>query len=153
MLSSDAMNSKYSSKLVTSLLLTFFLVMSTGTLVGYAWCLGDDGHVEVSYATGDNCCGDGQESGDSDNYTTPSLIQPNGDDCGLCLDFSARQSEAVFTKRVKRASTPSIETLTPNNTHLQIALSSPKTANAFTVQAVPRIAQAILAHRTVVLLN
>jgi hypothetical protein len=130
-----------------------FLVMSSGTLLGYAWCLGDDGHVELSYATGVDCCGDGQESGDSEKCTTSSLSQPGADNCGLCLDSSAQQSEAVFSKRVKRTSTPSIEMPTPNNTHLQAVLCSPKTANALIAHTIPRIAQTILAHRIVVLLN
>ena len=152
-LSSAAMKLVYSSKLVTSLLLVAFLMTSVGTLLGYAWCVGDDGHVEVSYATGSGCCDDGHELSSAIQYDTPSLSQASDDHCGLCLDFTAQQSDAVFFKRFKKTLTIPVETLSSNNSSLSIIYSTKLVVDAPLPQPPPRIAQFLLVHRTVVLLN
>ena len=153
MLSSGAMKFNRSSKLVTSLLITAFLVTSVGALLGYVWCVGDDGHVEVSYTAGNDCCGDDHVQSSTKRYDGPSISQASTDHCGSCLDFSAQQCGAVFFKRIKRTSRVSLEPLSPNNS-LPSARQSAKlvTANRFRYPS-QRIAQAILFHRTVVLLS
>ncbi len=153
MLSSAAMKFVCSSKLVISLLLVAFLMTSVGTLLGYAWCVGDDGHVEVSYATGSGCCDDDQELNTGSQYDTPSLSQASGAHCGLCLDFTAQQSDAVFFKRFKRTLTAPVEVLSSNYSSLSVIYSTKLVADAHLPQPPPWIAQTILAHRTVVLLN
>ena len=141
------------AKLVTSLLLAVFLLTSAGALLGYAWCVGDDGHVEVSYATGRDCCDDGQGQDSSEQYVVPTVSQASGDSCGLCLDFSAQRGEAVFFKRAKRTSMVSLAPLSANSS-LPSALQSIKLVVVdFLPQPPLRIAQAILSLRTVVLLN
>ena len=152
-LSSGAMKSTCLSKLVTILLLAAFLVTSVGSLFGYAWCVGDDGHVEVSYATGNGCCDDDRKQGAANQYDVPSVSRSSGDHCGLCLDFSAQQSEAVFFKRVKRTSMVSVEALPQISSIPNIIQSIQLVADNAVSQLPPRIAQTILAHRTVVLLN
>jgi hypothetical protein len=142
-----------SSKLVTSLLLATFLVTSAGALLGYVWCVGDDGHVEVSYASDMNCCGDRQRQRAANQYDIPSISQASGDSCGLCLDFSAQQDEAVFLKRTKRASTVSPDPLSPNHSLANAMHGIELVAVSLLLQSPPRIAQAILLHRTVVLLT
>ncbi|MCK4507463.1 MAG: hypothetical protein KAU27_02910 [Desulfuromonadales bacterium] len=142
-----------SAKIVTFLLLAVFLLTSAGNLLGYAWCVGDDGHVEVSYATGRDCCDDGQEQGATEQYDVPTISQASGDSCGLCLDFSTQQCEAVFFKRIKRTSTASLVPLSANNS-LPSAMQSVKLVAAVPLPQPPlRVAQAILSQRTVVLLN
>lgn len=153
MISSGAMKFNRSSKLVTSLLLTAFLVTSVGALLGYVWCVGDDGHVEVSYTSGNDCCGDDHVHSSTKRYDGPSISQNSADHCGSCLDFSAQQCEAVFLKRLKRTSLVSLEPLSPNKS-LPSAMQSVKliAANHFRHPS-QRVAQAILFHRTVVLLS
>ena len=153
MISSVAMKFTRSSKLVTSLLLAVFLVTSVGVLLGYVWCVGDDGHVEVSYTAGNDCCGDDHVRSSSKQYDGLSISQNSVDHCGSCLDFSAQQYEAVFFKRLKRTSLVSLELLLPSNS-LPSAMQSVKlvATNHFRHPS-QRIAQAILFHRSVVLLS
>lgn len=152
MLSSGAMNRTYSSKLATFLLLTTFLVASVGTVFGYSWCVGVDGHVEVSYVKDSGCCVNDTESRPADKYSVPGVSQLNGDSCGLCLDFTAQQYDAVFLKRVKRLSTVSVETLPANLVPPGVKQSS-QLIQGRLVSLPPRVSQTILAHRTVVLLS
>ena len=75
-----------SSNIVAFLLLAAFLVTSTGNAFGYAWCVGDDGHVEVSYATGGACCVADSVNSNSDYYDINVISRFDGEGCGLCLD-------------------------------------------------------------------
>lgn len=142
-----------STKLITSLLLATFVLMSAGTLFGYAWCVGDDGHVEVSYVPGDGCCDGELSRSATQTHNRPGFSQASDDGCGLCLDFSTQQSDAVFLKRLKRSLTPSADALSPKSFFPGITQSLKLTVSCLAAQSPPRIAQAILAHRTVVLLN
>jgi len=153
MIYSGAMKFNRSSKLVSSLLLAAFLVTSVGVLLGYVWCVGDDGHVEVNYTAGTDCCADSHVESPDDQYDEPSISQANTDHCGSCLDFSAQQCEAVFFKRLKRTSVVSLEPLSSNNS-LPSAMQSVKlvAVNPFR-QPSRRVAQAIMFHRTVVLMS
>lgn len=142
-----------SSKLVTSLLLAAFFVMSVGALLGYVWCVGDDGHVEVSYTAGIGCCADGHVRSPADQYDGPSISQASDDHCGSCFDFSAQQCEAVFSKRNKRTLLVSLEPLSSNNS-LPSAMQSVKLVAVKPFrQTSQRVAQAIIFHRTIVLLS
>ena len=151
MLSSDAMKYRYCSKLVTYLLVTTFLVASAGTVFGYAWCFGDDGHVDVSYSNGGGCCDEDLEKRTADRYAVPTISQLSGDSCGSCLDVSAQQCGAVFIKRLKRVSITAVATLTANSFSPKMVLGAPWVARLASLS--PRVSPTILAHRTVVLLN
>jgi hypothetical protein len=145
------MNYRYSSKLVTYLLMATFLVAGSGTLFGYAWCFGDDGHVEVNYSKGGICCSEDFESRPVNRYDTPSISQLSVDSCGSCLDFSAQQSDAVFFKRLKRISVLPVVTFSTNLFSPKVLQSGPWIAKR--ISSSPRVSQTLLAHRTVVLLN
>ena len=121
--------------------------------MGYVWCVGDDGHVEVNYTAGNDCCDDGHVQSPADQYDGPSISQANVDHCGACLDFSAQQCEAVFFKRLKRSSLVSLEPLSPNHSHPCAMHSVKLVAVNHSRQPSLYIAQAILFHRTVVLLS
>lgn len=151
-LSSGAMKRIYPSKLEVLSLLVAFLVASVGTVFGYSWCVGDDGHVEVSYTKDSNCCVDEFNSHTVDRYDVPALGQPNGDACGLCRDFSAQQNDAVVFKRVKKVSTFPVAALSSETLSLKAGLIAQKGAFNLALQPL-RVSQTILAHRTVVLLN
>lgn len=151
MLSSDAMKDRYCSKLVTYLLVTTFLVASAGTVFGYAWCFGDDGHVDVSYSSGGGCCDEDLENRTADRYAVDTISKLNGDSCGSCLDVTAQQCSAVLVKRMTRVSTPSVATLVTNSFSPKIGQGAPSVAKL--TSHTPRVSPTILAHRTVVLLN
>jgi hypothetical protein len=151
MLSSIAMKYRYCSKFVTYLLVTTFLVASAGTVFGYAWCFGDDGHVGVSYSNGGGCCDEDLEKRTANRYAVPTISQLNGDSCGSCLDVSTQQRSVVFFKRLKRVSTSSVETLTANSFSPKRVQGAPWVASLTSLS--PRVSPTLLAHRTVVLLN
>ena len=138
-------------KLATYLLVMTFLVASADTVFGYAWCFGDDGHVEVSYSKGDGCCEEDIEKLTADRYAVPTLSQLSTDSCGSCLDISAQQRGAVFFKRLKQVSTPSVATLSANSFSLKKAQGALWVARLTSLS--PRVSPTLLAHRTVVLLN
>jgi hypothetical protein len=142
-----------SSKIMALLLLAAFLVTSTGNVFGYAWCVGDDGHVEVSYSKADICCTIDSENRNDDSSNGTVISRFDGEGCGLCLDFSAQQSDAVFFKRLKRTSTVSLSPFSSDSSPAA-AIRSTKLLVANRVSPpLPRISQTILSHRTVVLLN
>ena len=128
-----------------------FLVAGSGTLFGYAWCFGDDGHVDVSYSNGGGCCDEGLEKRTADRYAVPTLSQLSTDSCGSCLDISAQQRGAVFFKRLKQVSTPSVATLSANSFSLKKVQGALWVARLTSLS--PRVSPTLLAHRTVVLLN
>ncbi|MGK2906584.1 MAG: hypothetical protein ACSLFH_09600 [Desulfuromonadales bacterium] len=141
-----------SSKVMVCLLLAAFLTASAGNVFGYAWCVGDDGHVGIDVFTDKSCCADDFQ-GDKAVRSDLSAISQSSEHCGLCLDFSAQQSDAVFLKRLKRIPTTSSDTVSPKS-HTQIA---PRNDNLVVGHLMPRfqprISQTMLAHRTVVLRN
>ena len=141
------------SKIAVFLLLPVFLIASASDMLGYAWCLGDDGHVEIKYATSNSCCDSNFENSHSIRPDVATLHQSSNDHCGSCLDFSAQPNEAVFSKRLKRVSSGSINAITSNSFPSISAQNTKLVVGNLASQPPPRISQTILAHRTVVLLN
>lgn len=150
-LSFDAMKRRYLSKLVTCLLLTTFFLASTASVFGYAWCLGDDGHVEVSYSKGSGCCDPEPGKLPVARHIVPTITQSSDNFCSSCLDFSVQTCDAVFTKRVKRVTPPPVALLNARVFSPKVVQSTPWDVKLTSL--LPRISQAILVHRTVVLLN
>lgn len=147
------MNLKYSSKSFTILLLAVFLAASVSSAFGYAWCFGDNGHVALNYSTADRCCADDQGSNSLPGFDVSAISQRNADKCGSCLDFTSQQYEAVFSKRVKRAS---IDTTAPLISTVLYANSSDRFQKIVVNPAFQpelRISKALLAQRTIVLLH
>ena len=141
-----------SSKIITFLLLSAFLLASTGNLFGLAWCVGNDGHVEVSYSNADNCCAKDSARRGADRYGLTNIRQSDGENCGLCLDFSTKPGEAVFLKRLKRNTTASIAAIFPNRIFASTIESTRLPVSKRVPRSPTRISQTILTHRTVVLL-
>lgn len=150
-LSSVAMKSSGSTKIMILLLLVIFLLTSMGTF-GYAWCVGDDGHVEVNYAAATGCCNQDQSPYSGGQSGSPGLSRAGADYCGLCLDFDAQKYEAVFFKRIKKSAVLSLEPLTKGASYPN-AISNSGLVAKMSPQQQFRVAQIILALRTIVLLN
>jgi hypothetical protein len=139
-------------KFVALLLLPAFLIASAGDMLSYAWCLGDDGHVEINYVTSNGCCDSNLETSHIVRPNVSTLHQSSNNHCGSCLDFSAQPNEAVFSKRLKRISSGSIA-ITSNGFPPISAQDAKLVVGNLASQTPTRISQTILAHRTVVLLN
>jgi len=141
------------SKITILLLLPLFLVTSVNSALGYSWCFGADGHVDVKYTTNDNCCSGELEPGPGHDRTVSSGVQLRSEQCGPCLDLLVQQGEAVFFKRLKKAPTLSLDAYTPVSYDVSSRQSVNLIVGNLASQPPPRISQTILAHRTVVLLN
>lgn len=146
------MKQTYPSKLVTCLLLAVFLIASLGTALGYAWCVGDDGHVEVGYSIDSNCCVEDLKSHSVNRYDAPSIRHASGDSCDLCFDFTVQQYDVVFFKRVKRTSVSAVAPF-PSNVLSPNMVQNAQLVASLALQSPPRVSNTILAHRTVVLRN
>ena len=154
MLSSLSMKLMSLSKIIACLLLVAFLATSSVNVFGYgyAWCVGDDGHVGIDSFTDKNCCTDDCQGVKAVRPELPA-ISPSSERCGLCLDFSAQQSEAVFLKRLKRIPTNSSDTVSPKSLTEIARGNDNRVAGSLMPRSQPRVSQTILAHRTVVLRN
>ena len=141
------------TQIVGLLLIPAFLIVSIGSVPGYAWCFGEDGHSEIEEATIAGCSDNQFEPKEFIKYDTPTLHGSENEHCGPCLDFSAQQSETVFSKRLKKILQTPVDTIkqdvSPQNFSQTVKLIAVNLAS----QPPPRISQTILAHRTVVLLN
>jgi len=138
-----------SSKLNAFFLLIAFVFTTLGSVPGFAWCIGEDGHFEVEYVAAGDC---GATSSSSGNITGESSIHIDEDHCGPCLDFYLQPHEVLSTKRLKHETlnSPDIFIL---NTLRSFTSHAARLVNTNLVpQPPPRISLAILEHRTIVLL-
>lgn len=141
-------------QIVVLLLLPAFLGLSLGSDPAFAWCFGEDGHSIVEEATITGCVdGDGQDTSKvAVKHDTPSLHSSNDKHCGPCLDFSAQQSEAVFSKSCKKHLRAPTDLISLSIFTQSFAQSVTLVVGNLAPQPPPRISQRILAHRTIVLL-
>jgi len=152
-LSSITMKLITSCKIMVLLLLLAFLTTSVGNVFGYAWCVGDDGHVGIDSVAGKGCRIDVCKSDYTDKKYDVFAISQASEYCSQCLDFSALQTEAVFFKRLKRIPTVFKVAVNPNSFPAIAVQNVKMVAGNLMLESQPRISQTILAHRTVVLLN
>lgn len=153
MISSLTMNLTSFLKRMIPILLIAFLASSFGDVFGYAWCVGDDGHVGIDYVTDKNCCADEYINDRVIRSDVPAISHPYGEHCGTCLDFPAQQGEAVFFKRLKRTSPAFVDAVTAKG-FSQIPTQKLRLVGGRLMPlSQPRMSQTILAHRTVVLRN
>lgn len=140
-------------KIIGLLLIPAFLVASIGSVPGYAWCFGEDGHKDFK-KTAIVGCSDGQnETKDVVKYDTPSIYSSDDECCDSCFHFSAQQGEIVFSKQYKKPLQTTADEISLNVFSQSFAQSVKLVATNLASQPPPRISQTILAHRTVVLLN
>jgi hypothetical protein len=153
MISSLTMNLTSFLKRMVPILLIAFLASSFGAVFGYAWCMGDDGHVGIDYVTDKSCCTDDCKSNNVGRFDVLTISQRYGEHCGLCLDFSAQPVEAVFFKRLKRTQPAFTDAVTAKGFSPIPTQNVSLNGGSLVPQSQPRISQTILAHRTVVLRN
>jgi len=147
------MKSRPSRHILALVSLLVFLLTGQAAAQGYVWCLGEDGHAALEYAASTSCrpapvepCRDGHAGG------MPGALA--GDEhCGPCLDIPA-----VFDAARRPAQSPREYFPPQAGPAARVEISRhPRCVPLLTAdlqpQPPPRISQAILAHRTVVLLN
>ena len=154
MLSSLSMKHMPLSKIIAFLLLVAFLATSSVNVFGSGcvWCVGDNGHLGIDFFTDKSCCSDDYQGDKSVRYDLPAIGQ-SSEHCSFCLDFSAQQGEAVFSKRLKRIPTTLSDTVFLKGLRQIVSGNENRGAGHLMPRSQPRISQTILAHRTVVLRN
>lgn len=139
------------SRILVAVLLPVFLLTCVGSAFGFAWCIGEDGHVEIERVAGNGCGDDDFESKGVVSHKTPTIQYPSYDHCGPCLDLSMQNNIFTAKRLTKITSTPSDVIIL--NGFLETSIQSIKlVVGNLAPQPPPRISQSILAHRTIVLL-
>ncbi len=137
------------SKLNGFVLLIAFVITTVGSVPGFAWCIGEDGHFEIEYVAAGDC---GATSSSSGNITSESSIHIDEDHCGPCLDFYLQSHEVLSTKRLKHETLNSPDVFVLNTLRSFTSQTARLVNSKLVPQPPPRISQAILESRTIVLL-
>jgi hypothetical protein len=136
--------------LLIFLSLVTFVVTGVSNTFGYAWCFGADGHASVEQASANGC--KDRDEGCSALAPLKTFGQPRLDQehCQPCKDFIAGQADIILPKR--QAKVPRI-TLTDSIKVAGFAVPEFHARQPKFLSGSLRVSNAILAHRTVVLLN
>jgi len=130
-------------------LLLAFVVTTLGSVPGFAWCIGEDGHFEIEYIAAEGC---GGETVASDIIAGSPSVHIDEDHCGPCRDFYLPSPEAMSANRFHPKTLPSPDFIASNRIpSITFQAASLIVAN-LVPQPPPRISQAVLEHRTTVLL-
>ena len=138
---------------ITFLLLPVFFVATIISMPGYAWCFGDDGHIDVEYVAGSGCADDASAASAADNQNVASYSQSDEEHCGPCLDFDIQLNDATTKKRLENKAPVCIDAIAINAFTTFSSQTVKMVVGNLVPQPPPRISQSILNHRTVVLLT
>jgi hypothetical protein len=150
MIISSTMKSRAFKSYIVLLSLFALLATSVGNTFGFAWCLGDDGLSRIEKATPNGCadrkygCADVEPSGIS------SIIKTDDSHCSPCSDLLIKQGSAIVSKRDAKTFKAALVARSPI---AFVPVSAQQTVKSLPVTRALWVSQAILAHRTVVLLN
>jgi hypothetical protein len=142
--------SRFYFNIIILLSISALLVTSVGNTFGYAWCYGDDGRTRVEQASVNGCADRQGECQPLPRNLPVTIAGPDSDHSPQCSDVLIGSDEVVVTKRSDKSlklpivSSPVV---------LLFSASDTQPNQFFTVLSPKRVSQAILAHRTVVLLN
>lgn len=127
-----------------------FLLALTTNAMSLSWCFGKDGHSEKINFSSDDCCTAYECNKLVISSSQIDLERKTG--CDSCIDIYIAKDSAI-SQRPKNQSFQSFHTIA--NT----IIPSPKVSRNISLhsssigETVPRISLAILAHRTIVMLN
>lgn len=137
--------------MVALICLLVFVLTGQAGVQGYVWCLGEDGHAVLEYASGKGCGPDWAPQGGPDGHRQAFAHLESGDHCGPCLDIpttfeaTARRSPSAKFSAAPAAAAPAFSPPLPAFARAETVSLSP--------QPPPRPRQSLLFQRTVVLLN
>ncbi|PLX91025.1 MAG: hypothetical protein C0614_00090 [Desulfuromonas sp.] len=142
---------RFGDKLNGFVLLLVFVFTTLGSVPGFAWCIGEDGHFEIEYvATSD--CGD-IATNSPGNIVEESSVHFDVDHCGPCLDFYLQSHETISVRRLLETTTKRADILALNTKISSVTSQSVKRGvENLASQPSIRISQVILEHRKIVLL-
>ncbi|MBW2475928.1 MAG: hypothetical protein JRE63_01235 [Deltaproteobacteria bacterium] len=148
------MHSRPSRHIVVFISLLIFMLTGQAGVQGYVWCLGEDGHSALEYAENSTCV-TALSSSKQDCHVEVAAADNDlseADHCGPCLDIPASLEAHSFRYELHKyfdtsAELPETVWLSKSAVLLQVV------TNDLLSKPPPWISQAILSHRTVVLLN
>ena len=140
-------------QIVATFLLPAFLLVSIGSAPAYAWCFGEEVHLEIEEKTISGYVGHQEEPKEAAKYDIPSFYSSDDKHCGTCFHLSAQQNKATYSKRPEKPLNVPVDVTSLNVLPQAITLKVGLVAVNLASQPPPRISQALLALRTVVLLN
>jgi hypothetical protein len=149
MISSEIMQKGFPNIIVLLSILAF-LVTSAGNTFGFAWCVGDDGRTRVEQASVNGCADRQGECHPLDSYAPISISGLDSEHSSSCSDVLIGSDEVVISKRIVK---PHKLSLVDNVEVFPLKASDNQPRQLLAVTPPQRVSQAILAHRTVVLLN
>jgi hypothetical protein len=147
------MRAKFPKIIVLLVLLPAFLTIGVSEGLGFSWCYGDDGHVELELASPDGCGDNASKQEAAPHCDEKAGLTSDEDHCGPCLDFAIESGAPLASKRLEKQTPPAIDIATLISQRPTLSTNSKTVVNNLAPQPPPRISQTILTHRTVVLLN
>jgi hypothetical protein len=151
MLNTLLMKIRLIPKILAFLLLPAFLVIHASDAIGYAWCFGDDGHVDIKAVSCEDSCGKTAFRQDATEPLQPAALEAGDENCGPCLDLYIEQVAATLKKRHKKTALPTLK-IAPANS-LPSSSQQAVMMEKFLPQPPRQTSQTLLVHRTVVLLH
>ena len=148
MLNSVLMKFRLLPKIVAFLLLPTFLVINASD---YAWCFGDDGHVEIKTVACKSPFEESRPLKAATKQQLPRLLEDGAENCGPCLDLYINQVAVTIKKRYKKISLPTLKIA--QSSSLPFSFTQAVIVGKALPQPSRHISQALLTHRTVVLLH
>lgn len=136
--------------LISLVLIPIALLTFSTSAMSFVLCFGDDGHTRVEQASVYGC-GNCEEVSDTHwGYNADRLSSRADERTRSCSDLPLSNDSLVYSKRnIKAADIPILEESTATLYFPPKAYNTQKTP----VERPQRVSQAILVHRTVVLLN
>ncbi len=141
---------RFYSNIIILLSILALMVTSVGNAFGFAWCYGDDGRTRVEQASVNGCADRQSECHPLDSYGPTSISVLDSEHPSSCSDVLIGSDEVVISKRIVK---PLKLSLVDNVEVFPLKISDNQPRQLFPVLSPQRVSRAILAHRTVVLLN
>lgn len=140
-------------KIAVLLLLPAFLLAGFGNAFASSWCVSASHRAQIEKSFASDCGGCCEGAGATCLVKGAKTRAPECAQCYPCLDFSTQPDKATLVKRFAKIPVFSIAAAVSNAfTPMPSLAGKPLNGNP-ALQLQTRISQAILAHRTVVLLN
>jgi hypothetical protein len=140
------------SKILALILVPLFLITGVVSVPGYAWCLGDDDHLEIERFERWGCVDNSLNGRDPVNHNDGFANQIDEDHCGSCVDFYTQSHDVKTPKQLQSIPPAPIDTFPAGSFTQHTSPVAKMVVGNLAPQPPPRIPQTILTHRTIVLL-
>jgi len=140
------------SKILALILVPLFLITGVVSIPDYAWCIGDDDHLEIERFEIGGCVDEGLNDRDSNGHDSVSVNEFGEDHCGPCVDFYIPSNDVITLKQLKSFSPAYLDTFSTGSVTPHSFQVAKMVVGNLVPQPPPRISSQVLTHRTVVLL-